>query len=39
MIIKKTFKDPKKSKKNQKLCVKMQAISIFLDIPKVADFR
>ena len=35
MLIKTTFKN---SEKNQKLCVKMQSTSVFLDIKKVDDF-
>ena len=40
-FVKKIFKKIKKIKKNkkQKLCIKMQSISIFLDIIKFADFR
>ena len=38
MFIKATFKDSKKVKKKLKLCTKMQSISAFLDITKVADF-
>ena len=37
MFTKKAFKDSKKVKK-LKLCVKMQCISIFLDIGKFTDF-
>ena len=36
-FIETTFKDLKKVKK--KLCIKMQSISVFLDITKVTDFR
>ena len=39
IYIKATFKDSKKSLKNWKLCVKMQSISVFLDIAKLGDFR
>ena len=37
-FIETTFKDLKKVKK-KKLCIKMQSISVFLDITKVTDFR
>ena len=37
MFAKKIFKDSGKVKK-QKLCIKMQSISEFLDITKVVDF-
>ena len=39
MFIKKIFKDSKKSRKNHKLFIKMQSISVFLDIAKFAYFR
>ena len=39
MFFKATFKDSKKSKRNQKLCIKMHSLSVFLDITKVIDFR
>ena len=38
VFIKATLKDSKKVKKNEKLFIKMQSISIFLDITKVAGF-
>ena len=38
VFIKATLKDSKKVKKNEKLFIKMQSISIFLDISKVAGF-
>ena len=38
VFIKATLKDSKKVKKNEKLFIKMQSISIFLDITKVAVF-
>ena len=38
VFIKATLKDSKKVKKNEKLYIKMQSISIFLDITKVVDF-
>ena len=38
IFIKTIFKYSKKRKK-QKLCMKVQSISVFLDIAKIADFR
>ena len=39
IFIKKIFKDSRKIKKNQKLCIKMEFISTFLDITKFGDLR
>ena len=38
-MLKKIFEDSKKVKKKQKLCTKMQSISVFSDIAKFADFQ
>ena len=38
MFIKTNFKDSNKVRKNQKLCIKMQSTSAFLEIVKIADF-
>ena len=38
MFVQATFKDSGKVKK-KKLCIKMQCISVFLDVTKVFDFR
>ena len=35
----KTFKDSKKTLKNWKLFVKMQSLSVFLDIAKFSEFQ
>ena len=39
MFIKTNFKDSKKGQKKYKLCTKLQSISIFVDVAKVANFR
>ena len=39
MFIKITFKYSKNVLKNDKLCIKMQSISVFVYITKVADFH
>ena len=38
MFTKTIFQDSRKLKKYEKLCIKMQSISLFLDIAKLADF-
>ena len=39
-LLKQSFKDSKKVKKiTEKLCIKLQSLSVFLDITKVADSR
>ena len=37
-VLKKLLKTQKKVKRNEKLCIKMQSLSAFLDITKVVDF-
>ena len=39
IFIKRIVRDSKKSQKNQKLCVKMEYISVFVDIAKFANFQ
>ena len=38
MFTKTIFQDSRKLEKYEKLCIKMQSISLFLDIAKLADF-
>ena len=38
MFTKTIFQDSRKLKKYEKLCIKMQSISLFLDIAKLTDF-
>ena len=39
MIIKATLKDSQKLKRVRQLCIKMQSISVFIDVTKIANFR
>ena len=38
MFTKTIFQDSRKLEKYEKLCIKMQSISLFLDIAKLTDF-